>query len=64
VSYDPAIEITTCHRCGTVAAPPTTSVPFGWSTSTVDGRVHALCERCTREHVWDIEGKLDETWWA
>lgn len=57
------IELTICSRCGTVADGPATSLPLGWSTSTMEDRIDALCDRCTRDHVRDIESKLDEVWW-
>ena len=54
-----------CRRCGTTAeVADGAGVPLGWSTSTDDGRVSELCVRCTRDHVRDIEAKLDETWWS
>jgi len=40
------------------------AVPLGWSTADAGGDVTLLCPRCTREHVRDIEAKLDEEWWA
>ena len=52
----------TCRRCGTTADGD--DVPLGWSTSAADDRVDLLCDRCTRDHVRDIEGKLDEAWWT
>jgi hypothetical protein len=49
-----------CHRCGATGP----SHALGWSTTIEDGVVQALCVRCTRTHVRDIEGKLDEAWWT
>jgi hypothetical protein len=52
----------TCAWCGAVAdggAPPLT-----WSTSLERGAVRHYCDRCSREHVRDIEGKLDSAWWS
>lgn len=65
----------TCSRCGTVsdegdgatgAADPAAEdvLPLGWSLATSARGVTRLCERCTREHVRDIEAKLDEEWWG
>ncbi|MGH9084807.1 MAG: hypothetical protein ACRDYW_05090 [Acidimicrobiales bacterium] len=55
-----------CGRCG--AAGPDgddgDSLPLGWSLSTSRRGVQRLCDRCTREHVRDIEAKLDEEWWG
>ena len=53
----------TCRRCGTTAEGEDDTVPVAWSTSVDAGRVDLLCAACTREHVRDIEAKLDETWW-
>ncbi|MGK2930777.1 MAG: hypothetical protein ACSLFO_14520 [Acidimicrobiales bacterium] len=64
--YAPVIAPNTCHRCGTDTGSDE-AVPLGWSTSVPDGgdgaQVQILCPRCTREHVRDIEAKLDEAWW-
>ena len=50
-----------CASCGrTVEEPPLT-----WSRKTAagpDGEPDWLCETCTREHLWAIEGKLDHVW--
>ncbi len=56
----------TCSRCGVAsdAADATEALPLGWSTATTPRGVEALCEQCTREHVRDIEAKLDEAWWT
>jgi hypothetical protein len=55
-----------CGRCG--AAGPEGDdgdiLPLGWSLSTSRRGVQRLCDRCTREHVRDIEAKLDEEWWG
>ena len=55
-----------CGRCG-AAAPDgddADSLPLGWSLSSSRRGVQRLCDRCTREHVRDIEAKLDEEWWG
>ena len=39
-------------------------LPLGWSLSTSARGVDRLCASCTREHLRDIEAKLDEDWWA
>jgi hypothetical protein len=51
--------VVTCARCGvTVDDPPPT-----WSRQSSGGRDEWLCERCTRENVRAIEGRLDAEWW-
>lgn len=49
-----------CHRCGTARGGDV----LDWSTTTDDGGLEHLCASCTRRHVRDIEGKLDEQWWS
>jgi hypothetical protein len=63
-AYDRRITTVRCRRCGTAADAPLGSVPLDWSTAASDDEIDAFCDRCTREHVRDIEGKLDEEWWA
>ena len=51
----------TCDHCGTSEAedPP----PLTWSLGMDAGRVRRYCERCTREHLRAMEGKLDSAHW-
>ena len=51
----------TCDRCGTPA--PDNEPPITWSVSVERGQVRRYCDRCTRENVRAIEGKLDEDYW-
>jgi hypothetical protein len=39
-------------------------VALGWSLESTARGVRRLCDACTREHVRDIEAKLDEEWWS
>ncbi len=48
-----------CQRCGAVGEDDAVS----WSSAARDGVLVRLCPACTRLHVRDIEGKLDERWW-
>lgn len=48
-----------CAACGAHAA----ELPLTWSTSEGPRGRQVLCERCTRENLRSIEGKLDEAWW-
>jgi DNA-directed RNA polymerase subunit RPC12/RpoP len=34
-----------------------------WVRGLENGRVVWTCERCSREHLRSIEGKLDSSWW-
>jgi hypothetical protein len=51
----------TCDLCGATAADA--AVPLGWATSVERGRTRLYCERCAREHLRAIEGRLDRDWW-
>ena len=49
----------TCARCGESAA----ALPIAWTVERERGSTLVYCERCTREHVRSIEGRLDARWW-
>jgi hypothetical protein len=50
----------TCGWCG--ATEP--AMPLTWTSSTeLDGRVRLYCDRCARENLRAIEGRLDSAWW-
>jgi hypothetical protein len=49
----------TCAACGTPGQGP----PPSWSSQTGARGTSWLCERCTRENLRSIEGRLDEAWW-
>ncbi|MGW1341315.1 hypothetical protein ACWCOV_09695, partial [Kribbella sp. NPDC002412] len=51
----------TCSMCGQQAE--TEEVPLTWLTSVENGRKLVYCDRCTRENVRNIEGKLDSVYW-
>jgi hypothetical protein len=55
----PVTEIR-CERCGR----PGERGDLEWSSAVRDGAMVPLCGQCTRDHVRDIESKLDEAWWA
>jgi hypothetical protein len=52
-------ELSTCTGCGTQVEdkPPT------WSMQVGARGVQWLCDRCTRDNIRAIEGKLDDAWW-
>ena len=50
---------TTCGVCGTTTDEP----PVTWSSQSSARGQQWLCERCTRENIRSIEGRLDEAWW-
>ncbi|QGN58099.1 hypothetical protein GKE56_09610 [Nostocoides sp. HKS02] len=51
-----------CASCGAVA-PTATLAGVTWTRGTENGREVWTCERCSREHLRSIEGKLDSAWW-
>ncbi len=59
-------RVAICTRCGATDAADAAGegLPLGWSLETTRRGVGLLCLRCTREHVRDIEAKLDEEWWS
>jgi hypothetical protein len=50
----------TCQLCG--AVPPDDAVPLTWTSSVERGRTVWYCERCSRENLRAIEGRLDSEW--
>jgi hypothetical protein len=56
----------TCSRCGTQSDDDAggEGLPLGWSLASSARGVDRLCSACTRQHVRDIEAKLDEEWWG
>ena len=56
---EPATPAATCTSCGDRVAerPPT------WSMQMSRRGQQWLCDRCTRDNLRAIEGKLDEAWW-
>lgn len=54
-----AAQVVTCARCGLTVD----ELPLSWSTSLERGRTVYYCDRCSRENVRAIEGRLDSEWW-
>jgi hypothetical protein len=52
-------EAATCSVCGTVVE----ERPATWSLQVSERAQMWLCDRCTRDNLRSIEGKLDEAWW-
>lgn len=50
-----------CQRCGRRS--PSDPPPVDWSGGTERGRQVWVCDRCTRENLRSIEGKLSPDWW-
>ncbi|MGW0768716.1 hypothetical protein [Streptomyces sp. NPDC002676] len=49
-----------CARCGTPADGPP---PATWTCSMENGTRRYFCDRCSRENLRAIEGRLDSAWW-
>jgi hypothetical protein len=51
-----------CATCGTTSTDPALAA-ISWTRGTENGREVWTCDRCSREHLRSIEGKLDSAWW-
>jgi hypothetical protein len=49
-----------CALCGTAE----TTLPFTWTTSVEHGRTRFYCDRCSRQNVRAMEGRLDADWFS
>ena len=47
-----------CSSCGATA-----EAPLGWTTDKTERGVVHLCDRCSRENIRSIEGRLDPVYW-
>ena len=47
-----------CGLCGVTEPEP----PLTWTTSVEDGRTRYYCDRCSRENLRAMEGRLDADW--
>jgi hypothetical protein len=55
--------VETCAGCGTLSGGENGSTPMTWMVSVENGERRCYCERCTRENVRSVEGRLDQSWW-
>jgi hypothetical protein len=53
--------VTHCDFCG--RPPPTGPATLTWTTAVERGRVRTFCDSCSREHLREMEGKLDSEFW-
>jgi len=51
--------VVTCDFCGATAD----ELPLTWSSAVENGRDKVYCDRCSREHLRAMEGKLDSEFW-
>ena len=66
-------RVRTCDFCGRVEEQPgdpgasedagDALASLTWSTAVERGRQKTFCDRCSREHLRAMEGKLDSEWW-
>ncbi|WP_330356115.1 hypothetical protein [Streptomyces chartreusis] len=54
-----APEPLVCARCGTEARSPQPT----WTCSVENGTRRYFCDKCSRENLRAIEGRLDSAWW-
>ncbi|MFF0623482.1 hypothetical protein [Streptomyces sp. NPDC004296] len=54
-----ASDGTVCARCGAVAEEP----PPTWICSVENGERRYFCDRCARDNIRAIEGRLDSSRW-
>lgn len=54
-------DVVTCDLCGRTAEEG--AVVLTWTTAVENGRRRMFCDRCSREHLRAMEGKLDSEWW-
>ncbi|MFF0343830.1 hypothetical protein [Kribbella sp. NPDC004875] len=53
--------VAACALCGQQGE--SEDVPLTWATSIEGGRKLLFCDRCARENVRSIEGKMDSVHW-
>ena len=51
-----------CAMCGRIAEDES-AARLAWALGVEKGRQVWTCDRCSREHLRSIEGKLDSDWW-
>lgn len=51
-----------CATCG-LKAEDESAARLTWAVGMENGRRVWTCDRCSREHLRSIEGKLDTAWW-
>ncbi len=51
----------TCDFCGLTVEDGAATLT--WTTSVENGRQRSYCDRCSREHLRAMEGKLDSEYW-
>jgi hypothetical protein len=51
-----------CATCGRIPVDES-AARLNWALGMEKGRKVWTCDRCSREHLRSIEGKLDSAWW-
>ena len=49
----------TCDFCGTTAD----EQPLTWTSSVENGQTKLFCDKCSRDNLRAMEGKLDSEYW-
>jgi hypothetical protein len=57
-----AKSLLVCASCGAAPADQA-GARLTWSKSVDRGRTDWMCDRCSRDNIRSIEGKLDSDWW-
>lgn len=53
-----------CATCGAApGADAAATARLTWTRGRENGREVWTCDRCSRQHLRSIEGKLDSAWW-
>lgn len=56
-------EPVACSRCGRAKADASPLEELAWVLESDQDGQRWLCDRCARDHVRDIEGKLPREYW-
>jgi hypothetical protein len=53
--------VTTCDFCGRQETDEAKTL--AWTMAVENGRRRVFCDRCSRDHLRSMEGKLDSEFW-
>jgi hypothetical protein len=54
-------SVSTCDFCG--RQEPDEAKTLTWTLAVENGRRRVFCDRCSRDHLRSMEGKLDSEFW-
>ena len=52
-----------CGTCGRMPEEDESAIRLTWVLGVENGRQVWTCDRCSRDNLRSIEGKLDPAWW-